>query len=589
MADLSTLTNDELLTLQSKGLAGLSTEALQRLQGGSFPTPPMESGQALASAPAPTGLQRAGNIAMEGISGFNRAGLATADFLTSPLQGLAQLGGFDLPTFSDAGTPRGAFAGQGLATDVASGAGELANLSASAGGVLRAASQSLDDVVRFIAPSSRDATVANVIRTLGNTSIADDLVLGGVSGAGGALGGEVAAAIGGEGARGTGELLGNVVSPAVWIGTTQSLIRVGKSLINNTTDVAPTAAQLKNASRLMYRKLDEAGVTTNGPSTTMMQGRIAAFVRDNNISTATGTGAVATRLRAIAKQADQGGVSYGFLDQAQTSLEKLAGTATDTPAKLARDASDMLGSFLAEASPNIPMAAQGLNADEVVNAAKSLWRRGSTAANIDKIIETSLIDAENTGGSYLKAFRKQLNDLRKPDSKEGRFLTTKEKGMIGEAIKGGKFENLMRLASNIGFNSNDLVRSVLVTSAIGAAGAQAGGVAGSGAAILGATLVGEAATIIANNIFKRNATALRAYMRAGSNAEDITRLYMRTTPRAERDPAELTSLFLTNQVDLSALRQTGLGKMPLVADSVAMGIVAQGIIREEEAQAQQPQ
>jgi hypothetical protein len=582
MADLDALTVEELEALQSGGLDALSVEALQRLQGTVMPMPPMEAAQApTPSVTPPTGLERAGNLAMEGISGFNRAGLASADFLTSPLQALAQVGGFDLPTFSEQGTPRGAFAGDGLATDVAASAGELSNLSAVSGGILRKAAQSLDDVIRFIAPSSRDATTLNVVRTLGNTTAADDIALGAVSGGGGAAGGEAAASVVGEEFKDTGRLLGEVVSPAVWVGATQSLLRVGRNMLDNTAAAAPTPQELKNTSRLMYNKLDEAGVTTDGPSTALMQNRINKFIADNNINTATGTGAISSRLRAIAKEAEAGGVSFGFLDQAQTSLQKLAGTATDTPAKLARDASDMLGSFLADAAPNIPIGAEGLNAQGVVDAAKSLWRRGSVAENIDEIVKTAAIDSDNTGVSYLATFRKKLNDLRKPNSKEGRFLTAKEKDMIGEAIKGGRVENFLKLASNIGFNSNDLVRSVLVTSLVGSGGFAAGGAGGSAAAILGATAIGSIAEAGANNIFKRNATAMRAYMRAGSNAEDITRLYMRTTPRAKRDPAELTKLFLVNQVDLTALRDTGLGKMPLVADSVALGIVAQSMMSEE--------
>jgi hypothetical protein len=112
--------------------------------------------------------------------------------------------------------------------------------------------------------------------------------------------------------------------------------------------------------------------------------------------------------------------------------------------------------------------------------------------------------------------------------------------------------------------------------------------AGAGGAIVGVTLIADVLKGRAANIFKKNATAMRAYMRAGSNAEDITRLYTRSTPRAERDPTDLTALFLENQVDLAALRDTGLGKMPLVSDAVALGIGAESIMIEEAQQQQQP-
>tara|TARA_R110000772_G_scaffold16270_4_gene46421 strand:+ start:2143 stop:3960 length:1818 start_codon:yes stop_codon:yes gene_type:complete len=572
-------------------------EERAKRDGTAMPTPPMETPAAQDPTPSvvpPTGLERAGNLAMEGVAGFNRATLGTADFLTSPLQAIAQVGGFDLPTFSEQGTPRGAFAGDGLATDMAAGAGELANLSAVSGGILRKAAQSLDDVVRFVAPSSRDATTLNVIRTLGNTTAADDIALGGVSGAGGAGGGELGVLLGGENFRDIGKFTGEVVSPAAWMGATQSLMRVGKSLIDNTADVAPSTANLKTASQLLYNKLDEAGVTTSQPSTAALTNQLNKFMSVNEVSRLSGQGPLYNTLQGIKKEAEaNGGLTFGLLNDIVSGMRKRAKGNTDQASSITREAADLLDSFLDTAALNVPVGSANLDASEVRNAARGLWRRSSVAKNIDDMMETALIDSEETGKSFVPAFRKKLNNLRKPDSEEGKFLTKKEKEMIGEVIRGGGVEKMLNLAGSIGFSSNDLIRSIIIggaTTAVVTGTVMSGPAVGAGAggAIVGVTLIADVLKGRAANIFKKNATAMRAYMRAGSNAEDITRLYTRSTPRAERDPTDLTALFLENQVDLAALRDTGLGKMPLVSDAVALGIGAESIMIEE-AQQQPPQ
>tara|TARA_R110002094_G_scaffold153354_3_gene140877 strand:+ start:2507 stop:4393 length:1887 start_codon:yes stop_codon:yes gene_type:complete len=623
MADLDALTVEELEALQSGGLDALSVDALQRLQGtampptesgmstesvtrfkgmqtpSKFPLPPIEGGAfqypeaSATSVEPPTGLEKVGNLAMEGVASVNRAGLGTADLVTSPVQALSQVLGFEMPSFSSLGTPKGGFAGEGLATDVMAAGGQLAVAGVMAGATTRYIASTLDDLVMNMPVSERGATLVNVVSQMGKTTPQQDLALSALAGSGGAVTGEVGAAIGGEEFRQPAELLGQITTPAVvpslWRATTQGLLSIGRDFV---AEAAPSVTNLKNTSRLLFSKLDEAGVLTNGPSTTAIIKRLEGFIDERNISSATGTSPIEIVLRGIIKKAEGGGVTYGFLNESQTNLQSIAGAAVDTPATRAREAYKILGSFLDDASPLMPVGSEGLNASEVLRGARSLWRRASVADNMDNIVNDTTVRTTAARTDFIPAFRKDLAKLLKSNSKEGQFLTETERTQLTSIVSGGRLEKMFEAAGAIGFSSGDLAKSIMVSGAVGVfqAGPTVGvGVGtGVGAAILTANAIGAAAKSRAGTIFKANAKRMQAYIRAGSNAEDITRLYTRSTPRAERNAADLTALFLENKVDFFTLRASGLGKMPLVADSVALGIASQNVINQaEEAQQQQ--
>jgi len=119
-------------------------------------------------------------LGMEAVTAVNRVGASMFDIATAPVQALLNVAGAEVPTLRSTVAERGAFAGEGVATDIVAGGAELAVLSATGGGATRMLASSLDDIARF-----GERTLDRVIRTLGGTTPAQDVMLGAVAGGGG--------------------------------------------------------------------------------------------------------------------------------------------------------------------------------------------------------------------------------------------------------------------------------------------------------------------------------------------------------------------------------------------------------------------
>ena len=153
----------------------------------------------------PSVPQQAGNVAMEAVAGFNRSLLGLADIVgPNTIAAVGELVGKDLgvdPQFftKTFGEERGAFAGDGLATDIAATAGELTSLGGVTGLALKGAGKLLP------AATTGESALIGSARQVAQTAPASEAALGGVSG----VGQEVGRELGGE----TGALVGGVVAP----------------------------------------------------------------------------------------------------------------------------------------------------------------------------------------------------------------------------------------------------------------------------------------------------------------------------------------------------------------------------------------
>jgi len=604
MADLSALTDEELDILQSQGLSGLSDEALDRLEGiatpastpppapaqpsdvptlnnpvtGRYPNRPFDPVRSLVER-APQPVQAGANLAMEAVAGFNRPMAAVADVAMSPAQFVLQQAGVEDPTLSGRVGQRGDFAGEGLATDIASATGEIASFSSVVGAGTRAISRGLQELTPY-----GETTMARVLESMGKTTPVQEIAGGAVAGGGGEVSAEAAAQVFGEDYREGGRLAGQVLSPTAWFATTD-LIR---SAVRNT---APSVEVLRGGSRALYKLLDDAGLQANGPSIASMQNRINKFIVDQGLTPAATTGPVKTKLTQLLKDAENGNVTYGMLDEVHGVLRGM-GKGNDHLGVQAKAAAEMLDDMIMNMAVTDTSALGGKEVREVITAARGLWRRASVAQTMDDAVQAATLKTEINGSSFVKNYRTELGRLLKKGTKDGKFLTKEEKTMMREVIKGGRVENMLHMAENLGFSSNDLVRSILVGGAVGgavgsASGNTAAGLTATGAAILGSTALSAIFKAGANKLFKNNANYLRSVIKAGPDANELVRTYYKYTPRNERDPAQLARLFLSSQANIAALQASGKPTNALVTDAILLGLGGQRLMQEED-EAQQP-
>ena len=211
------------------------------------------------------------NLGLEAITGFQRGLAGLVDFVgPDTIDAISKLVGSDIrsPRAINLVEPKGAFAGDGLGTDIAAGAGEFASLGAGAGGVLRGAASLLPKVAKA------ESALIGTARQLGKSTAGQDIAFGSTSGAGAATGQELG---GTEGA-----FVGALVGPAAAItalGGAKAVIgslapKLGRNinLIDQGTGL-PTPVLEK---ALEKRGLDYGSIIDDVPGLPVVSGRRSA-------------------------------------------------------------------------------------------------------------------------------------------------------------------------------------------------------------------------------------------------------------------------------------------------------------------------
>jgi len=524
---------------------------------------------------------RASDYAMEAVTAINRAGASAIDIATAPGQFLLNLAGFKVPTLRSTIPERGAFTGGGIATDIIAASGELAGSSLMSGAATRYIANGLSDVARF-----GESTFKNVIRSLGSTTPTQDLVMGAVAGAGGESVGEITSNVFGEDAKKYGVLAGQIISPAAWAATTKSLLNISREIIQ---DAAPSIEEIRGASRAAYAMLDAAGAQANGPSIAMLKGKINQFAENFRVDPATGNGLVDARLNQLLKAAEEGKVTYSFLMDSISELRKI-GSATDAQGVVAREAAEMLDDFIVNMVPAVPESIGNQSVKDVVEQARTLWRRASVSQTIEDANNSALLKVK-TGQDYTKVFKNEIRKILDPKNKRGNFFNKEEKEILNELILSDSIEKTLRVMSKIGFNSEDFIKTTILgsgaTALTGILSKQptvsvGGAVVASG--VLGLTAISAAIKSLANTQFRRNANLAQSLIRSGPNAKGIVESYLKYTPADKRNPRDLTALLLNSKADISELKVLPIGKSRLVSDAVALGIAIDNMMNAQQNQ-----
>jgi hypothetical protein len=584
----------ELMTAASKADAAGDEDGARRLvqMAQQVNDVPQRAAPAPA-APVDNRSQSVGNVAMEGVTAVNRIGAAGLDVVTSPLQFLLQATGVDIPSFSSGVPEKGAYAGEGLGTEAVNDAVEFASWAVPIGAGMRASSKALQQATML-----GEGTVKKILTSMGQTTVRKDVTGGAISGVAGVGTGEVAAQLGGEEWRGTGEFIGQIVSPAAWNLATDKIVQ-------SVVTAAPTTAHLRGASKALYSLLDDANLTANADSVASMSAKLTAFTADNGLTAAAPSGAIGSRLARMQKELDAGRMTYSMLDEIGTKFRSDAAGANDSAARLAGDAADMIDNMIYKMVPNNPTdfvvgaagttatstAAGGQSAKlggrqvmDVLDDARDFWRRASVSQTLEEAADTAARNASASRSNFTTTYRRELNKLLDPSSEAGQYMTKAERTALRKVIDGGTGEKMMEgVANAFGINSNDYVKSLVASLLIGGAGygggATSAGIMGGG--LLTAAAIGKGLGARANAIFKNNANMLRGNIAAGNKAKEIIANYNRYTQPNMRNSEDLATLLIQGNADLNTL-PSNLGRIPWLADSVWMANVARTVMAEDQ-------
>tara|TARA_Y100001970_G_C14228965_1_gene857426 strand:- start:46 stop:1896 length:1851 start_codon:yes stop_codon:yes gene_type:complete len=533
------------------------------------------------SEPRPSGMSQAANLSMEAVTGVNRPFAELLDVVTSPVQYpiaamqqgtfLPQGGGF----FRSKVPEMGEFAGDTALTRIISGASELASMSIPTGMATRGITNLLSETTR-VAPNA----LQRVLRELGRTTPKQDVLFGAASGAGGEAAVETGRMIGMDENEIT-RFAGQLLSPAALNALSSKLIGLSKNIFRQS---APTLDDLRGLRVGLYGVLDQAGIKQDGPNIKPFIEGINKQISDFTLD-ASAESSKRGILEGLKRDAEAGELTFSRI-YAETkrlrSLKDQNGNPDGVAQKLAFFLDDQLYKF----QPLNPGALGNNTFEESVKAAKEAARREINAKKMSQLLQN--IDVEEMAGkNYTNVLKDKLKPLIQEGQPEYRYLKPSERQLIQEAIQGKGVGKILNAFSQVGFNSDDLIRSIFYTTLVGAAAGGGAYAAGSsmvlGGTIALGTLIGRGLGNAATKLVKSNARLMESILKAGTSGEKILEGYLKYVPKEKRDARDLAILFKNQRVDLRVIEDIAdKSQSQFLKDSVGLAIGLDRVINLEQ-------
>jgi len=306
-------------------------------------------------------------------------------------------------------------------------------------------------------------------------------------------------------------------------------------------EAIPTIDQLKDTSRAVYQELDNAGVTIKPSrfralvSKMIVESQRAGL--DPNITPKAN--------QALNRFREEVGntLSLTELDTLRKVAQNAAKSLEPVEAALGSRMIDTVDEFLDKATPGSFISPKGTakNISKRYRIARELWGRARRSELIQEAFEKARNQASGFENGIRTQFRSILNNKR-----QRRFFNKQELESIQKVVRGGKGENIAKFIGRFGFTEGGATNIIG-----GALGATAGGVAFGAPGAVIVPLIGQLSRKLAQRLTAKNAQFADEVIRAGKDANKITRAYFKNTPKAQRSPEELSQLLQKADIDLS--------------------------------------
>jgi hypothetical protein len=551
--------------------ASVATPATDVPPAPTRPTPP----------PSPSMLQYGNELT----AGLARPIASIIDTIMSPVAVGYQLAtGKPAMSASSMVAPVGTYAPNTLGRIIGLG-GETAMSSLSVGQAGRTfVSSLLDDAAR-----AGESAFRGVLRQLGSSKPADDVLGGFIAGASSEAAGAVAEDLGAS--PNTAQAVRSLAGLGAPVAAAPVLNRLTNRVNAFITKpgAVPTVNEIRGASRALYQQVEDLGIVFNEAATKRIVDDIQNIVTAEGLTTLRGETTLGSQtlkiLKLLGEPGEFNGTSFSVLDKARSAFADIA-SGTDNEARIARQLRDAVDNFLLNPSvddvaavqasggralPSPTMGTEDKNAiSRTLLNARALWRRAKSAEIIDDAFsDANVASLGAEGQNYNKVLNDNLRNLLR-DPKYATQFSDDEKKQIQAVLQGGSVRRTFEAIRNLGISSDNYIKGALLTTAGAAAyGYSTPQAMAAFSGLIGTKVIAEASKVIASQFFKNDANAMRAIMRAGPNAQVIARTYLARTRPSERNPAELAVLFRNSGVDLSKLAEKPPIPSALVSDAVA--------------------
>lgn len=297
-------------------------------------------------------------------------------------------------------------------------------------------------------------------------------------------------------------------------------------------EAAPTIDALKEASRGIYKEIDDAGAVVSKDQVQSLSNDIYNTVRNEGFNKKIHP-AVSAALDEFEEAAKY--------DQPITNIDTLrkvasnaAGSMDRSEARLGKLVINKIDGFLDNLDESALVGGDSIEIGSKYRDARQLWQRATKAEVIDKAISK----AKNQASGFENGLRVQFRSILNND-KKSRSFTPEERAAMEKVVQGGGVENAAKLVGKLGFGEGQATNMLM-----GSLGAGAGAAVGGPAGAVAVPLIGQVSRGLAQKLTRNNAEMVSQIVRSGKDATGITRAYLAATPANKRSAMDLSELLL---------------------------------------------
>ena len=338
--------------------------------------------------------------------------------------------------------------------------------------------------------------------------------------------------------------LAEVVGFAGAKGVTKATQRAKEGKITREiSEAAPSVEQLKDTSRAVYNEIDNLGVSVKPQAYQELVAKLNIEARKGGLDPTITPKTTQALTRFNDRLGDN--VTLTELDTLRKVAQNAAKSIEPAEAALGARLIETVDSFLDSVGPGAfdgpPGAKSGIQ--KRYKVARDLWGRARRSELLEESFAKARLQASGFENGIRVQFRSILNN-----KKKSRFFKKDELAAMEKVVKGGKGENIAKLIGRLGFSEGGATNIIG-----GALGATAGGIVlGTPGAVL-VPVIGQVSRQLAQRMTRGNAQFANEVIRAGKDARKITKAYLENTPKAQRNPAELSELLMKTDIDLSTV------------------------------------
>lgn len=318
-----------------------------------------------------------------------------------------------------------------------------------------------------------------------------------------------------------------------------------KGVAKEISKAAPTIDELKTTSKVIFDEIDELGTTLKAAPVNSFVDEVIKDTRKLGLKPQV-TPKAAGALDELKSVLEKPQITLDDLQTARAVAQNAASDVTNkAEAMLGTKIIDDIDNFLDKSGVSIIDKAAG-NAEDIgkrYRTARDLWGR----ARRSELVTEAFEKAKDQASGFENGLRVQLRQILN-NKRQKRYFSQPEIEAMKKVVQGTKDANIAKLVGRLGFSESQATN--IVGGALGAgAGAAMFGTAGA----VAVPLIGNVSRKLAQRLTLRNAKFADDVIRAGKDAQKITRAYMKNTPKKLRSPEELSQLLMRRDIPLDSL------------------------------------